>query len=332
MRAIDLCTVRRSLWLSLCLTFVTGLSTQPVRAQAEVDNGSNPDYHPPIGFGGYTWDTPLGQFQRLVPDPVYVRIAYSAGVTKEFDFDCFQAVGYKSLCSELEGDGFHALAEYFVDGQGFRISDPEHPGKAILFPITYQFCAKWNGLSPKLDGDALQRLKLCGARLHFRSETALQEQQIGDPDYLTSASRILDWLIANHGAPKGFERQGRVVVKFGDQSPEARRKARHENWYWCNPKVDEPTPRCSASVVYTFNPETGLGQVLYLTPQVWMYAHARRFGGSEDDPLYRVLHGNVQLAAAQRSGCTGTFLCEPLPPKAMSDAMLSRFRLPATTK
>ncbi|HTE40343.1 MAG TPA: hypothetical protein VK629_05930, partial [Steroidobacteraceae bacterium] len=174
--------------------------------------------------------------------------------------------------------------------------------------------------------------QLCGVRLHFRSETAPQEAEIRDPKYLTSAARVLNWLIANHGEPKGFERKATVIVGL-DDSPRtvAPRNSRHDNWYWCSPKVDEPTPRCSASVVFTFDSETGIGQVIYLTPQVWMYAHARRFGGSEDDPLYRVLHGNEQLATAQHS-CTGTFLCDPPAPKAMSDAMLARFRLPVKSK
>jgi hypothetical protein len=314
------------------LRFVLALTAISIGASGAEEANDTSEYRPPTGFGGYAWDTPLGEFQRLVPDPVYVRIAHSEGVIKEFDFDCFQDVGVRSMCSETEGMGFHALAEYFVDGQGFRIADPKKPGKAVLFPITYQFCAQWSGFSGKLDGDALQRLRLCGARLHFRSETALQEQAIRDPEYVTAADRILRWLVANHGEPEGYDLKGAVYVGLADVPREIReRKSRHDNWYWCNPKVDEPTPRCSASVVYTFDSETGRGQVILLTPAVWMYAYARRFGGSEDDPLYRVLHGNLQLASV-RHNCTGTFLCDPPAPKAMTEAMLARFRLPAKEK
>ena len=319
-----------ALCTGVCAAMCAALLGSAVFAQ-EAAEDSGDEYRPPAGFGAYVWKTPLSRFQRLAPEPVYVRIAHSDGQTTEFDMDCFNAGGALSQCTEVEGIGYHALAEYYVDSQGFRISDKVRDTKTVLFPITYQFCANWGGFSNKLQGDALEKLQLCGVRLHFRSETAVEEQAITDYEYVTSAKRVLNWLLANYGEPEGFVRKGNVIIGIPEFMPQnAARKSRHDNWHWCGPKADEVAPSCAASIVYTFDSETGRGQVIMLTPEVWLYAHARRYGGTEDDPLYRVLHGNVQQAAVKHV-CTGTFLCAPPPPKPMSDEIMNRFRLPAAS-
>jgi hypothetical protein len=295
-------------------------------------------YRPPTGFGGYSWNTPLREFRRLVPDPVYVRIAYSQGTISEFDVDCFMDGGYTLACAEVNGLGYHALAEYYVDSQGFRLKhespQPKReqtssaPAKTVLFPITYQFCAQWNATTSNVKGDMLELMELCGVRLHFRSETELEQKGIRDPDYVTGARRVLDWLIDNHGVPEKYVNRGSVSVIGVDTKPEAvkERETRFDNWFWCSPQIDAVAPDCDASIVYTFDSETGRGQVIYLTPEVWTYAHARRYGGAEDDPLYRILHGNIKPPSV-RHICTGSFLCDPPAPKPMPEKMLARFRL-----
>jgi len=298
-------------------------------AQAQAPRADNRDaYRPPTGFGGYEWNTPLGDFRRLAPEPVYVRIAYSQGNVEDFDIDCVLEGSTVGQCSDIKGEGFHALAEYYVDSQGFRLSDPVRGTKTIVFPVSYQFCAQWTGFSNQLRGDVLQQLRLCGARLFFRSETAQQQSEIRDFEYVPAARRILNWLIANHGDPEGYDRKGTVIVGIPDAPiPIERRKSRYDNWFWCRPKADDMAPRCDASIVYTFDSQTGRGQVILLTPPVWMYAHARRYGGSEDDPLYRVLHGNFDQAPVHHI-CTGSFLCKPPAPRPMSEKVMARFRLP----
>lgn len=312
-----------------CAGFV-GAQERTLGADSGNERHDRDVYRPPTGFGGYVWNTPLGEFRRLAPEPVYVRIAHSQGHVADLDLDCVLEGSTVGQCSDIQGEGFHALTEYYVDSQGFRLNDSARQAKTVLFPITYQFCAQWVGFSNQLRGDVLQQLRLCGARLFFQSETARQESEIRDFDYVTSARRVLNWLIANHGDPEGYERKGTVIVGIPDAPlPIAQRKSRYDNWYWCRPKIDDMTPRCDASIVYTFDSETGRGQVILLTAPVWMYAHARRFGGSEDDPLYRVLHGNFEQAPV-RHICTGSFLCKPPPPRPMSDQMMARFRLPNT--
>jgi hypothetical protein len=305
-------------------------------------NHSSEGYRAPQGFGRYAWNTPLGKVDRLEPEPVYVRVAHSAGKVTYFDFSCWQqlaggngeltggtdqALAMKT-CRQTDGAGFHALAEYYVDAQGFRIN-AERGGKAVLFPVTYQFCAHWTGFSNSLKGDPQEQMRLCGARLHFRSETAAEELAISEFTHITTYERVLNWLVDTHGEPEDYKREGEVFIP--ELLPERERekalaKNRHSSWYWCRPRREELKPQCSASVALIFDSQTGRGQVLYLTPAVWAYAHARQFGGAEGDPLYRLLHGDIGQPTVQHQ-CMDSFLCRPRPPKVMPEKMLERFRL-----
>jgi hypothetical protein len=315
----------------------------PDREQSRFNSS---EFRAPDGFGGYAWKTALGKVSRLEPEPVYVNVAYAAGKVVHFDGECFNSfvapggvVGINSdnmtgmlACREVQGDGYYALAEYFVDSQGFRIRD-ESGGKVVLFPVTYQFCAQWNGISNNLKGDPLEEMRLCGGRLHFRSETAAQAQAMVDHTHRTSYGRVLKWLISSYGPPEGFDPDGVVLVP-GWSEEELRKmpaKLRHKTEYWCRPIGKALVPSCATSIVLSFDATTGQGQVIFLTPPVWIYAHARQFGSAEGDPLYRVLHGGFRQPKIQYQ-CVDSFLCKPPKPKPMPEAMLARFRIPAKTQ
>ena len=343
-----------------CRLVLAGVCLAPFAAvlgQA-VDQAPTPELPPfnskqfraPEGFGDYAWNTALGKVSRLEPEPVYVRVAYSRGKVTYFDADCYQDFIDKDrngvidpdadnmagmlACREKQGAGYHALAEYYVDSQGFRISD-QSGAKVVMFPITYQFCAQWNAISNNLKGDPLETMRLCGGRLYFRSETAAQAATILDHTYRTSYERILKWLINTYGPPEGFNPGGIVLIpKFGqDQSGKMPARLRHKTEYWCRPTDKELVPNCTASIVLSFDAETGRGQVIFITPPVWMYAHARQFGSAEGDPLYRVLHGGFgQPKVDHQSQCVGALLCKPPKPKAMPQEMLDRFRLSTGSK
>ena len=336
-----------------CRVIVAGVCLVPFAAvlgqvaeqapNPEQSSISSREFRAPDGFGGYAWNTALDKVSRLDPEPVYVNVAYAAGKVVHFDADCYNSfISNDSMirddadnmagmlaCREMQGDGYYALAEYYVDSQGFRIRD-ESGGKVVLFPVTYQFCAQWNGISNDLKGDPLEEMRLCGARLHFRSETAAQAQAIVDHTHRTSYERILKWLISTYGSPEGFDPDGVVLIPgWGEE--ELRKvpaKRRHKTEYWCRPTGKALVANCAASIVLSFDAETGQGQVIFLTPPVWIYAHARQFGSAEGDPLYRVLHGGFQQPKV-RHQCVDSFLCKPPKPQAMPEKMLARFRVPA---
>lgn len=308
------------------------------------------DFNAPNGVGGYAWDTPLGKIGRLAPDPVYVRVAFSKGKVTHFNNACYRKLldsdddgalddlnvdfgTANATCKEVEGAGFHALAEYYVDSQGYRVVDPAG-GKVVLFPVTYQFCSHWTGLSNKFKGDPKENMLLCGVRFHFKSETAQQEQAIKDPMYRTAYDRALNWLIKDYGPPEGFKREGEVIVTDVDTTPttQANKEVRFkQNKYWCGPRGDALVPTCDASIVLAFDDETGQGEVIFLTPEVWSYAYAREFGGSAGDPLYRKLHGGKVNFKFQNQ-CVDSYICSPPPPAKMPDQMISQFRLSSNVK
>ena len=317
--------------------------SQPVNFVDPVVDPPTPDRTPysrslfraPEGFGGHAWNTPLGKIGRLASEPVYVRVAQSPGTVTFFDKTCYESVGglvnhvlAMKACREIDGEGYHALAEYYVDSQGFRIKD-DKGRKAVMFPITYQFCSKWRGFSSEMKGDPLEQMKLCGVRLHFRSETAEQEQAIRDNEYRTAYEQTLSWMIAQHGEPEGYNREGFVFFPQLESEPHRERASdsnRHRSWYWCQPKHGEIVPKCSASIVLYFDSETGRGQVIYLTAPVWAYAQARQFGAAEGDPLYRILHGGFSQPKVDHQ-CLDSYLCKAPAPKSMPEDMLAKFRL-----
>lgn len=335
--------------------FATQFVSAPSQAADEAsDLGvvkfSSREFRAPDGVGGYAWNTPLGKVGRLAPEPVYVRVAFSKGKVTYFNSVCYRNildsnhdgvlddlnVDYgtaNATCKETEGAGFHALAEYYVDSQGFRISDATG-GKVVLFPVTYQFCAHWNGISNNYKGDPLENMLLCGVRFHFRSETGKQEQANQDPKYRTTYDRTLSWLISTYGPPEGFKREGTVIVLDPDTqpsteaSPEVRLK---KTKYWCRPRGEALVPTCDASIVLAFDAETGFGQVIYLTSPVWSYAYAREFGGSAGDPLYRLLNGGTVHFKFQNQ-CVDSYICSPPPPVKMPEEMMARFRLTSNVK
>jgi hypothetical protein len=307
-----------SVILALCLC----CGVLPAADQSDAETA---DYRPPSGFNGHAWQTPLANFNGLVPDPISVRIANSAGAYTTFDVD--RNTG-EVLDKELSGAGSHAVAEYFVDSQGFRVTNGK--GKTVLFPVSYQFCAHWNEGPRKLFDNMLERLKLCGVRLYFKEEADRTAQQV-DENYQSHFDRILQWLIDSHGDPEGYVRRGTVRVLEVEPSPQQvpqERATRYQEWRWCPPKGLEIAPQCSASILLSFDSQTRIGLVLYVTEPVWKYAYARQYGGSEGDPLYKLLHGRGTPHDVIYS-CTGTFICKPPPPKAMNEEMLARFRLPA---
>jgi hypothetical protein len=329
----------------LCMAPFAGAVGQSVDQTSTLSDTSysSATYRAPRGFGGYDWSTPLGKIGRLTPEPIYVRIAHSIGKVTRFDINCYEMVSGSNLrdnkpptdhalglkaCRETDGEGFHAMAEYYVDSQGFRVR-AEDGGKAVLFPVTYQFCSHWSGFLKNFKGDPLEQMQLCGVRLHFRSDTAAEELANTDFTHTTDYERVMNWLIENHGEPEDYRREGEVFIP--ELLPERERKKalekkRHRSWSWCRPQREELKPKCDASIVLSFDAETGRGQVLLSTAPVWAYAHARQFGGSEGDPLYRVLHGGMTQAPVQHQ-CMDSFLCEPPPPQDMPEDMLARFRL-----
>jgi hypothetical protein len=97
-------------------------------------------------------------------------------------------------------------------------------------------------------------------------------------------------MLAKYGRPKGYLRRGRVLIETleGDSQDVADRK--FSIWRWCPATGSGLKTECTASVVLSLDPATGVGTVLYSTPLLWEFAYAREHFGFKGDRLYRMLH------------------------------------------
>jgi hypothetical protein len=279
------------------------LAGLPATANA-ADKPAKVKYVPPEGFAGHTWNELRTSFDRLPTEPIGVGAAWMAPVEKETSFTCipvantggpitgavggcdFQAT-LLQLRKSFEGGGFYVLSEYTIEDQGFRYGD-EADG-VVLHPIVYQFCANWDETKREVPPKFDEINKFCGVRLMFQSDT--REQLRGKPaEYVTNYDRMLDKLVAKFGKPDNFTRRGTVVIETleGESSDQADRK--FSIYRWC-PASDTNGLHtdCTASVVLSLDPATGVGTVLYSTPLLWEFAYARE-KNKKGDRLYKMLH------------------------------------------
>ena len=279
------------------------LSLVPIAASA-AEKAKRVKYVAPEGFAGRTWGELRRTFDRLPVEPLGVGAAYILPKEKQGTFNCvpgrpsggtmsgavdgcdFQATLLR-IRKEYEGGGFYVLSEYAIPDQGFRMGD-EKSG-VVLHPVVYQFCANWSSSVQKKDPppnfDDINRF--CGVRLQFQSESREELAKL-PPDHVTVYDRMLELLLAKYGRPANFARRGKVVIETeeGDSTSASERK--FAIYRWC-PAVDGFHTTCTASIVLSINPATGLGTLLYSTPLLWEYAYARDTN-RKGDRLYKLLH------------------------------------------
>ena len=312
--------------------FAALMSTRTLFADG-ASAGSEPvRYRGPAGFQGNPWGKPLSAFKHFERDPLYVQTAASRGKTTFVDMKCVARAmsgcdleaSLQTLQQKVEGEGFHALAEYYVDAQGLQFGEPG----AVLFPLFYQFCARWGGVSMRVPPDIQDKMKFCGMRMLFRSETLKEIRAHDDAEHVTNYDRILRQLIGMHGEPEGYVKRGRVIIHAPGEKIEQARERRFDEWRWCSLRTDRDiAPGCQSSIVFAFDATTGWGVVLYVTRPIWEFAYARHQGGAEDDSLFKLLHGLREFHPVDES-CTGSNLCRPGPPRAMRHDIRTLFRLP----
>jgi len=260
-------------------------------------------YHAPEGFGGRTWGETRVSFDRLPDPPVTVRVAWTHGPARQPESVCMGGSTGKVcrvdfvldlLLTRPEGGAFHVLSEYRVPGQGFRFKE----SGVLIFPVIYQFCANWGSTRKEVpkDFDALNRF--CGMRLPFRTESLEQLRTLPE-DHVTKYDLVVAELIALYGKPAGTFKRGRVTSE-AEANPEEKRSEedrKFNTWRWC-PEADRSlAARCEASIVASFDPDTGDAAVLYSTPALREYATARQPTHEGGDPLFAVMQVRSQAGS-----------------------------------
>jgi hypothetical protein len=260
-------------------------------------------YVAPEGFGGHVWGELRSSFDRLPSEPVGVGAAWMRPQEKESTFECVplsnpgaQITGAVGGCDfqatllrmrkSFEGGGFYVLSEYTIEGQGFRYG--EEKDGIVLHPVVYQFCANWDETKREVPPKFDEINKFCGVRFMFQSDTR-DELRKQPAEYVTNYDRMLDKLVAKFGQPDNFRRRGQVVIETleGESSDQADRK--FSIWRWCPARDKGLHTDCTASVVLSLDPATGVGTVLYSTPLLWEFAFARE-QNNKGDRLFKMLH------------------------------------------
>ena len=295
--------MNRTRLLSLFLS--CGLALLAVQPAAAADKPKKVKYVPPEGFAGHKWGELRSSFDRLPNEPIGVGAAWMRALEKQNDFTCVPVVAGSQISGAIggcdfqatllrlrtnfEGGGYYVLSEFTIDGQGFRFG--EEADGVVLHPVIYQFCANWNQSRKKLDPppnfDSLN--KFCGVKFMFESETREQLRKLPD-DYVTNYDRMVEKLLAKFGRPEGYLRRGKVLIETLEGDSEDVSDRKFSIWRWCPAKGSGLHTSCTASVVLSLDPSTGVGTVLYSTPLLWEFAYARENFGFKGDRLYRMLH------------------------------------------
>ncbi len=258
-------------------------------------------YEAPVGFDGHVWGQPRSTFDRLPQRPAVVLAAWTRGKEISKDVICtgrgieqctVDDYVRASRMKQFDGDGFHVLSEYLVEGQGFKL-----PQTGVLFyPVVYQFCANWHGMRHKVPKDFDEINEFCGMRMLFDTESSAQLHQL-PADHVTQYDLVLAELISRFGKPANFMWRGKVTVEPVDGPPiwassgdKAHEDRKFNVWRWCPAGNDDLMTRCKASIVLSIDPDLGRGIVLFSTPAVWRYASAREAGDARPDPLYTLLN------------------------------------------
>ena len=286
--------------------------------------GDSAKYEAPDGFNGRQWGSPLAAFDKFGAEPLSVGAAWTRGKITDVSYNCVMtnpvmasagdaqastAGGGPQVAStstetcdaansrqreRVEGGGFHVLMEHRVESQGFRYGTEG----VLMYPVVYQFCAKWDSVKKDLPPDFNERVKFCGMRLMFKGETD-EELAALKGDALTKYDRVLDALIDRFGRPFHFEKRGRVVIEAMDgEGTIIGGERQYKTWRWCPPADRALATSCAASIVLAYDAQKRWGYVFYSTPSVWQYAYARENGDFKGDDLYRLLYSPENPAKA----------------------------------
>lgn len=265
-------------------------------------------YVPPAGFGGHSWGEPLSGpgFSNLPLKPIGVGAARAQPSRRETSYTCMPVSGYDprmngsmggcdlqatllTLRQRSTGGGYHVLSEYTVEDQGAHYGDG--PDAVLLYPVIYQFCANWDSPKREVPANFDKMSKLCGVRLIFETETSDELRKL-PAGHMTNYDRVLAKLVAKFGKPDKFSRRGKVIIETMDDDIAYREERQNPTWRWCAASDSASQTSCTASVVLSLEPSTGVATVLYSTPQLWQFAYARENNGYKGDKLFGMLHAS----------------------------------------
>jgi hypothetical protein len=267
-------------------------------------------YIPPKDIVGIPWGTKLTVVKAGRPELTLLGAATVtwAGKVASVDMECegYSRDPKNPGCTQVRidqrsvGGGLEAMGEYMEPRAAFKFRDTG----GLLYPVVLEFCANYpNGSLPKtLHND----LALCGSRMIFsaRTDPASQslehdDEEATDPEddesvqHMPNYKRVLFALITHYGFPKGYQRKPTIIIEAADGTRiVTKHKPKLLQYLWCGADGDDRSiaPGCEASISYTYDPNSGVGMVLFATERLFAYAEARHAQGDVNNLLYRALH------------------------------------------
>jgi len=275
------------------------------------------DYREPTGFNGHPWGQAFTDFHSLILWRASTATE-APGKVEDFRLDCVPdpanpsntcSAAYSRMYQQVRGEGSHALGEYYFhyDRNPWREQGIE------IATVSYLFCAHGAGNLPR---PLRKNLELCGARVMFRSDRP--EELAKRPDgYESNYERLLHALVAEHGAPPGYELRGQITIETDEQRliGAAGRKPHYLLYRWCGLSESSRLllPTCEATITLSFEESSGFGTLLYATGPVYEFAEARHAMRDENNDLYVLLHSLKPEVPYRpvRHECTGSHICSP---------------------
>lgn len=259
------------------------------------------DFTPPTGFNGLAWGAPLQALGKIKLARANTATDSKGKVTQlrcgEKPEGCANVV--ENSDQDVAGAGSFAVAEYYREAD----RNPWAASMVALQSATYLFCDEWLGSTVRVD--VKQHLRLCGARIFYRSETGAQ-LATAPAGFESNHDRLLHYLIHEYGPPDGYHlRQGKITVgplseNGTEQEPADATAAAPEpagpgqgvtRYRWCGMRDSARAllPDCAATITLLFNHDTGWGMVLLATDAVYEFAQARHASHDENNELYMAL-------------------------------------------
>jgi hypothetical protein len=265
-------------------------------------------FQPPSGFNGHQWGETLAAYQGLTLWRADTALN-SNGKLEDFRLNCRPDLPC-AIDERTEGDGSYALGEYYFT----KDTNPWVEQRIELFTVSYLFCARY--LGDHLPRNLKEQMKLCGARIMFRSDTTQQLASLGD-HYRSNFDKVMQQLVGEFGEPPGYERSARITIETDTQrvNPQDVPASDYVRYRWCGLDRDEQKlrPNCDATVTLVFDSGRGEGTILYAAGPLYDYAYARHDTGDAHNDIYTLLNGERldQRPFYVKRECTGTHICGP---------------------
>ncbi len=176
--------------------------------------------------------------------------------------------------------GRHTLVEY---------SAPPHYG---AFPgtsfrsVSFLFC------------DLQRGLRFCGVVARF-------DDQAGNLD------RIKASLIERHGQPTLESPDYDISVATAEGAVLTARHPRHQRYVWGRKGRNDVVPVHAVAITMTFEPDSGRGEIIYATQDLYRLAYRLHANGDANHYLYRQLQDGLHRRYAEQHACTGSLSCRP---------------------